>query len=506
MIKTMKRIIKYFPSRTLQKIQEAVPLNVKIMGIVAVFISLLGLTVIIDMRSYVTGILDDQLRKRAVTIGNEVASESMNLILVGDLIGLFEKTKAVSMHNKDVRYVLILDEKGHLVAHNFGQGIPVGLLELRQLEKDSIGSDVIEVDSEEGVILDVLVPFEGNAGWVRIGMSEANLNQTINALSIKLMVTTLGITILGLFGAFIMSHLLTRPIKRLVDASIAVAEGDLSQRVSIGGKDEIGQLGGSFNGMAESLERYTQEREALLSELMDKEQIRQQLLNKVISAQEEERKRIARELHDEAGQSLTSLIIGLKLLSQQDELEQARGMAEDLRKVAYLTLEDVHRLAVELRPTVLDDMGLVAALERYVTEYRRQQDSVVVDLEVHNQVMERLPSEVETNLYRIVQEALTNVAKYAKARNVSIVLEIRPKSVNLIIEDDGVGFDVEQVISESNQGRQNLGLAGMQERSALLGGTFEIESEPGRGTTLYVRLPLEKGGEHERKNTRVAGR
>lgn len=494
MIETMKRITKNFPSRTLQKIQEAVPLTVKIMGIVAVFISLLGLTVIINMRSYMTEVLDDQLRKRAVTIGNEVASESMNLILVGDLIGLYEKTKAVSMHNKDVRYVLILDEKGQLVAHNFGQGIPVGLLKLRQLEKDAIGSDVIEVDSEEGVILDVLVPLESNTGWVRIGMSEANMNQTINALSIKLMVTTLGITILGLFGAFIMSNLLTRPIKRLVDASIAVAEGDLSHRVSIGGQDEIGQLGSSFNGMAESLERYTQEREALLAELMDKEQIRQQLLNKVISAQEEERKRIARELHDEAGQSLTSLIIGLKLLSQGNDLEQTKGMAEDLRKVAYLTLEDVHRLAVELRPTVLDDMGLVAALERYVTEYRRQQDSVVVDLEVHNQVMERLPSEVETNLYRIVQEALTNVAKYAKARNVSIVLEIRPKSVNLIIEDDGVGFDAEQVLSESNQGRQNLGLAGMQERSALLGGTFEIEAEPGRGTTLYVRLPLEKGG------------
>jgi signal transduction histidine kinase len=492
--------------QTLKTILQSVPFPVKIMGIVGVFICLLGLNVIVDMRSYMTGILDDQLRKRAVTIGNEVATESMNLILVGDLIGLYEKTKTVSLHNEDVRYVLILDEKGQLVAHNFGQGIPVGLLELRQLEKDPTGADVIEVDSEEGVILDVLVPLGKNTGWVRIGMSEANMNRTINALSIKLMVTTLVITILGLFGAFIMSHLLTRPIKRLVDASIAVAEGDLSQRVSIGGQDEIGQLGRSFNGMAESLERYTQEREALLAELMDKEQIRQQLLNKVLFAQEEERKRISRELHDETGQSLTSLIIGLKLLSQKNDLEQARVMAEDLRRVAYMTLEDVHRLAVELRPTVLDDMGLIAALERYVTEYKHQQGIMVVDLEVHNQVMERLPSEVETTLYRIVQEALTNVAKYAKARNVSIVLEIRTEGVNLIIEDDGVGFDVEQVLSERNQGRQNLGLAGMQERSALLGGTFEIESKPGRGTTLYVRLLLERGGKHERKDTSVAGR
>ena len=504
MINTTKPVLKYFTSRTIKKIKESAPLSVKIMGIVGLFICLLGLTVIIDMRSYMTGILDDQLRKRAVTIGNEVASESMNLILVGDLIGLYEKTKTVSLHNEDVRYVLILDEKGQLVAHNFGQGIPVGLLELRPLEKAPREANVIEVDSEEGVILDVLVPLGKNTGWVRIGMSQASMSQTINALSVKLMVTTLGITMLGLFGAFLMSHLLTRPIKRLVDASGAVAEGDLSHRVSIRGRDEIGQLGRSFNGMAESLERYTQERETLLAELMDKEQIRQQLLNKVITAQEEERKRISRELHDETGQSLTSLIIGLKLLSQENDLGQARGMAENLRRVAYMTLEDVHRLAVELRPTVLDDMGLIAALERFVNEYKRQQDIMVVDLEVHNQVTGRLPSEVETTLYRIVQEALTNVAKYAKARNVSIVLEIRPGGVNLIIEDDGVGFNLE-ILKQTNQGRQNLGLAGMLERSTLLGGTLEIESEPGQGTTLYVRLPLESGEKHGRKDTSITG-
>lgn len=497
--------IKNFTSRTVIKIQESAPLSVKIMGIVGLFICLLGLTVIIDMRSYMTEILDDQLKKRAVTIGNEVASESINLILVGDLIGLYEKAKTVSLHNEDVRYVLILDEKGQLIAHNFGQGIPVGLLELRQPEEAPGEENVIEVDSEEGVILDVLVPLGKNTGWVRIGMSEASMNQAINALSVKLMVTTLGITMLGLFGAFFMSHLLTRPIKRLVEASGAVADGDLSHRVDIQGRDEIGQLGHSFNGMAESLERYTQEREALLAELMDKEQIRKQLLNKVITAQEEERKRISRELHDETSQSITSLIIGLKLLSQENDLEQARAKAEDLRTVAYLTLEDVHRLAVELRPTILDDMGLIAALERYVNEYKRQQDIQVVDLEVHNQVADRLPSEVETTLYRIVQEALTNVAKYAKARNVSIVLEIRPGGVNLIIEDDGVGFNVEQILKEKNQGRQNLGLAGMLERSTLLGGTLEIESQPGQGTTLYVRLPLESGEKHGRKDTSTTG-
>lgn len=482
----------------LKKLHYSAPLRVKIMGIVGVFVCLLGLNVIVDIRSYMSESLSDQLEKRATAIGKEVASESINLILVGDIFSLYENAKSVVENNDDLRYVLILDQNGQLVTHTFGQGIPAGLLELRDINTSNTRSDVLEIDSEEGVLLDVMVPIaDGKAGWVRVGMSETGMDKQIDDLSAKLMISTIQITILGLVGAFIMSHLVTRPIKKLVDASLAVAGGDLTQRVGTEGQDEIGQLNKTFNAMAESLELYNRERETLVSELIKKEEVRKELLKKVITAQEEEQKRISRELHDETSQSLTSLIIGLRILSQENDIQKTRNMAEELRGVAAITLEEVHRLAVELRPTTLDDLGLIPALERYVADYKRQDNMRMVDLQVQNKLEDRLPAEMEITLYRIVQEALTNVARYANARNVSIVLEIRPDFVNLIVEDDGVGFDVGQVLQGRIKGRPHLGLAGMQERAALLGGGLTVESEPEKGTAVYVRLPLNWGGYSE---------
>lgn len=495
------KIKENFLVKLIIQVFQSAPLTVKIMGIVSVFVSLLGLVVIIDIRSSMTSILTDQLHKRAITISNEVASESLNPMLVGDIYTLYENARNVAANNDDVRYVLVLDEYGQWVAHTFGQGIPEGLLELRDFAEANPSSGVLEIASEEGVLLDVAAPIgEGRVGWVRIGMSESSMNKSIDALSARLMMTTLGITVLGLLGAFIMSHLLTRPINRLVGASLAVAEGDFTQHLHTEGQDEIGQLTRTFNGMASSLEQYTKERETLLSELLEKEEIRKELLKKVITAQEKERKRISRELHDETSQSLTSLIIGLKLLNQGDDISHSRKMAEEMRVIASQTLEEVHRLAVELRPTVLDDMGLIPAVERYIKEFRHH-EAIVIDLQVQNQRNERLPAETETTLYRIIQEALTNVAKYSQARNVSILLEIKADSVNLIVEDDGIGFDQEGLRQESLfNGQKQLGLAGMQERAALLDGSFEIESQPGQGTAIYVRLPLERRGYLEPEN------
>lgn len=488
-----------------RSIHFSTPLAVKIMGIVVLFVCLLGLIVIVVIRSFMADILSEQLEKRAIAIGREVASESLNRLLVGDVFSLYEKTKSVATHNDDVRYVLILDEKGQLEAHNFSSGIPEGLMELRTFPTPLTDADVLQVNSEEGILLDVMVPIaEGKAGWVRVGMSEAGMRRTINSLSTMLMATTVGIAVLGLLGAFIMAQLITRPVKKLVRASQSLAEGDLTQRVAPRGRDEVGQLSTTFNRMADSLEQYNLEREGLLSELLEKEKIRRELLNKVITAQEEERKRIARELHDETGQSLTSLTVGLKALVTCPDLEESRRMAGELRAVAAVTLEEVHRLAVQLRPTVLDDMGLLPALERYVAEYKRQHYVKYVDLHVQNDWEQRLPPEIETTLYRIVQEALTNIAKYAEARNASIILKIDAEGVNLVVEDDGVGFDLEGVLN-GDAGRPHLGLAGMEERTTLLGGNFTVESQPGQGTTIYVRLPLKWSEFNEGKDPFALG-
>ncbi len=216
-------------------------------------------------------------------------------------------------------------------------------------------------------------------------------------------------------------------------------------------------------------------------------ELRTRLLDQVMAAQEEERRRLARELHDETGQALMSLLLGLHTIESAPILETARAQARQFRQVAARTLDEIRRLAMGLRPSVLDDLGLVAALERYATEYTKAH-GILLDLHVQGLETPRLPPAIETSLYRILQEALTNVAKHARATLVSIVLERRAGWVQAIVEDNGCGFDVEATL-RSPGAANHLGLHSMRERVALVNGTIEIESTPGNGTTLYIRVP-----------------
>ncbi len=212
------------------------------------------------------------------------------------------------------------------------------------------------------------------------------------------------------------------------------------------------------------------------------ERVARDALRRVVAAQELERRRLARELHDETGQALTSILLGLKSLEDVDDPAAVAVAAGDLRELVVATLQDVRRLAVELRPKALDDFGLVPALRRLAENFS-DQTRIAVDVEARLPE-ERLAPEIETAVYRIVQEALTNVVKHARARNVSILLSRKNGSVSVMIEDDGQGFD-------PARGRADgLGLLGMRERAALLGGTLSIESSDGAGTTLVVDVPV----------------
>ena len=202
-------------------------------------------------------------------------------------------------------------------------------------------------------------------------------------------------------------------------------------------------------------------------------------VRRVIEAQELERKRLARELHDETGQALTSILLGLKPLEEALDGE-ARARVGTLRELVVSTLQDVRRLAVELRPTALDDFGLAAALERLVGGLREGGLDVDFDARLGD---ERLAPEVETALYRIVQEALTNVVKHAGATRVGVVLTRRDAAVVAIVEDDGRGFDSGEARAEG------LGLVGMRERVALVGGTLKVESGEHSGTTVVAQVP-----------------
>jgi PAS domain S-box-containing protein len=220
------------------------------------------------------------------------------------------------------------------------------------------------------------------------------------------------------------------------------------------------------------------------------ERVRTDLLARLVFAQEDERRRIAREMHDQFGEQLTALGHGIARLKEATAgVPAVRTQVDTLAAIAQRLDRDVEHLVWELRPTALDDLGLRAALANYVQDWSARM-GIAAELHTSGLLDERLPSEVETALYRIAQEALTNVAKHAKARNVEVILDRRVNHVVLIIEDDGVGFDPGGAATAAS----GFGLLGMQERAAMIGATLEVEAAAGKGSTILVRMATAPAG------------
>jgi PAS domain S-box-containing protein len=224
------------------------------------------------------------------------------------------------------------------------------------------------------------------------------------------------------------------------------------------------------------------------------EEARRELLRRLVTAQEDERRRISRELHDQMGQRLTALMMGLKTLDEDSYGRQpARAGLQRLQEITDELAREAHALAWRLRPAALDDLGLHTALYNYVKDWA-ERSRVVVDFYSVGIENVRLPIAHETALYRIAQEALTNILKHSDADRVSIIMERRADHVFAVVEDNGKGFDVEEMAKLSPE-KHNLGLLGMRERASLLGGTLEVESASGAGTSIFVRIPLDAGGQ-----------
>ena len=214
------------------------------------------------------------------------------------------------------------------------------------------------------------------------------------------------------------------------------------------------------------------------------EATRARLLERLISAEDEERRRIARELHDETGQSLAALLVGLRTIANMSVRPEVRNVALRLRDVAAHTVDDVGRLARGLHPAVLDDEGLGAAARRYVGDYVRS-FGTALDFAAGDLDSPRLAPLVAATIYRLLQETLTNVARHALARKVAVELKRDESSLELVVRDDGVGFDASRTLDTAS----GLGLRGMRERVTLLGGSIAIESAPGQGTVVRARIP-----------------
>ncbi len=249
---------------------------------------------------------------------------------------------------------------------------------------------------------------------------------------------------------------------------------DAGAMLALAGAEDVSA---SFLAAVVELVHAALKRTHLHARLAEKEQQRSRLLRAVLSAQEEERGRISRDLHDQIGQSLTALLLGLdRNLEEPDTADLAK-----LKDIAAIALSDVRRIALDLRPSVLDELGLEAALRRLA---RDMLERYGVDVRVLVTLPSRLGHQEETVLYRVAQEALTNVVRHARASSASVVVTASHGGVQLVAEDDGVGFD-----PASLSAAEQVGLMGMRERIELLGGSLRIESAAGEGCSVYARLP-----------------
>ena len=444
-------------------IAGSVSIRVKVLGIVLGVIFLLGLLVTLQARQILLETLTGRMEQQGRNISENILEHSIPLLEQGDeaiatsYLNEMQIHYSNPSHNTAINYIYITDTQNHVLTKTF-EGSPPSQLE----------------DGDKDI--NVTTTYEDLT--LHLGLSEESILSDVNHMVTRIVYIMVLMIVIGIGAAVFLTWVLTRPILNLVDATQAIARGEFSRRITQWANDEIGAVAQSFNTMAAALEVAEKERQ-------HQESLRNQYISGVILAQEEERKRIARELHDSTSQSLTSLLVGLRTLeSVVPDSDQVQSQISDLRQVVSNTLEEVHVISRQLRPSVLDDLGLEAAIIRYANELQVRYD-MVIDLIILG-INDRLPGGLETTVYRIVQEALTNVARHAQATTASVLIENRNDILRIIVEDNGIGFDPETAKLK----RQSLGLQGIRERASLFNGKMVIESAQGRGSSLFVEIPI----------------
>jgi signal transduction histidine kinase len=351
-------------------------------------------------------------------------------------------------------------------------------------------------------------PLPSRGSWgISIRQPETQAFSTVESLRRKILIWGPALALLSLVFALGAASSITAPLSKLVGTSEQIAAGELETPVPELGDDEVGHLASALERMRvallrslddvargrDQLELRIQERtaeiEKLYEELQQRDQLRARLLQKLIRAQEEERRRIARELHDETSQVISTLALSLDTAIATLPENASRERLLEARALALRTLDGIHRLSFDLRPSVLDDLGLFRAIEWYA-ERDLKRRGIAVRCESDEQDG-RLAPEIETALFRAVQEAITNIVKHAGAETVLIQCATTPHAVTIEIEDDGRGFDPAGISKTAERGR-GLGLAGIRERMEILGGTALIDSAPGQGTRIVLHVPREE--------------
>jgi len=416
----------------------------------------------------------------------------------------------VQLSNKDIELtrlggtkpgeteIELVDAQGNIILHSAGQ--PYKADEHADILAPLVArreAGILIHDPPEGKkhVL-AYYPLESVGGGVVVEQTADQALAVPNSMRRTMLYFGFGSLLVVSIAAWLHARGVVRPIRELTNASSRIAGGALDTPIVPRRDDEVGELARSFESMRVKLKAHLEERQRWEQELEGKVRERTQevnwLLGKVISAQEEERKRVARELHDDTAQALATMLVGIQTADDAllESPTEAKAALARLKPQATRALEEMRKMILELRPSDLDDLGLVSAIRSYA-ESSLEPAGVAVSCKVSGKE-KRLPGPLETALFRMAQEAINNVARHAEAKNAQLHLRFAKRRFVIDAEDDGKGFDVQEVVTSTDETR-GLGLLGMKERAALFGGSVDVESGPGHGTRVHIEMPVEDG-------------
>ncbi len=452
-----------------------VPLRFKIMGMVIFTASLISLISIIQVYKTTENQTVSYLKEIGRSTANEMANLSEDYLLTNDIYQLDHIFKETVRLRPNLRYLFVVDKSGNVMASSFGDVFPEELLRInKKIKKTKI--DLIRTD--EGELLDAATPImHGNLGTMHAGISFKKSRNNIDKLISSLVVTLLVVVGIGIVLSLFLTYIIIGPIKKLLDATKDIGKGNYRIKPLKHADDEIGELILAFNDMAHRLTESEKERSR-------REGQRKMLLKKTINAQENERKRVARDLHDKLAQTLASLMIEFKIIENSKTLnrENLTTKIRELRGAITKELDSLRTLCSDLRPSVIDDLGVIAAIEMFKDECIKRY-KIRCNFKVTGDIDSRLNKTVKIAVYRIIQEALINVVRHSSADKAELTLSCSGNLLKGIIQDNGKGFDL-------SKEHDLTGIYGMRERAEMFNGRLLLSSKIGEGTKVSFEIPL----------------
>ena len=455
-----------------------ISLRIKVIGLVIFATLLLGLPVIYFVNKDFSLQNNMQLKLMSLAIGKQLSSQSVNYILEDNIYALDKLLKSSIKSDPDIVYAFVENKKGEVIASTFDGGFPAVLLKVNRFNPKKLSA--VSIKTNEGLVYDTAVPIlRGELGTVRVGISNKRSSLLLYSLIRSIIIVMIFATVLAIILSSSIAWWVMTPVVKLSESFKKVKSGSYDVKLDIKRDDEIGMLARDFNNMAASLKKADEER-------IENDNLRKNFINNVIKAQEEERKRIAKDLHDQFAQVLAYIKIRIGLLKNLNNIEEAKESIAQIGEELTNALDAVRNIAKSLMPGILEEMGLVCAVSSYIDDINRKSLNFKVDFFPNENIKDkRFDQNIEINIYRIIQEALSNVILHSQANNVKISLKTIEGKIDCIIKDNGTGFNYESISKES------LGIFGMIERAKLLGGDLKIKSQTGRGTEINFYVPAE---------------